>query len=258
MNIIKNKYKNLSDDSVLSIYSQEITKHVKKNYHQFIAPSNIFNIYRRFQEYVKQKKTNIILGLSQEYKFPSSIIAKELLRIYLSECSNYKNVSDNKLKKLYKNPDEISDTIIRNEYVEAIREDKEFGIESSQIRNQIGSKYEEILETKLKDLDISYSNEKTLRASGFSKTPDILLDIPIAVGGEHVITWIESKALFCDGATFLDHITNQLRSYNNVYGPGMVIYWFGYVEDIKRLCEFPLIIVTDFPSNIIKLEDLLN
>ncbi len=46
-----------------------------------------------------------------------------------------------------------------------------------------------------------------------------------------IINWIDSKALFADLETFEENI-QQFRTYTNRYGRGMVIYWYGFCEDI--------------------------
>ncbi len=59
------------------------------------------------------------------------------------------------------------------------------------------------------------------------------------------MNWIESKALFGDDATHSCYITSQLSPYWNRYGPGMVIYWHGFVEEILDHERFAGVIVVD-------------
>ncbi len=59
------------------------------------------------------------------------------------------------------------------------------------------------------------------------------------------MNWIESKALFGDEKTHAEYIESQLSSYWNRYGPGMVIYWHGFVEEITSLVKFGGIMVRD-------------
>ena len=62
----------------------------------------------------------------------------------------------------------------------------------------------------------------------------------------HSILVFFSKALFADTKTFREHLHKQLNKYKNRFGPGLVIYWFGYEaciahedDDILVLDAFP-------------------
>lgn len=102
---------------------------------------------------------------------------------------------------------------------------------------------------ELDKLKISYEDENVLRDSGYDKTPDIKLTLPIAVDG-FVINWIESKALFGDAKSHDFYLKQQLKCYWNRFGPGMVIYWFGYIDLLEQTPENnKFIILSDgFPS----------
>ena len=60
-----------------------------------------------------------------------------------------------------------------------------------------------------------FQTEAQLRASGFSKTPDALLGVPMGVlrrdGSPAVVQWIDSKATLGDPATFDDHLEQVSR-----------------------------------------------
>lgn len=51
--------------------------------------------------------------------------------------------------------------------------------------------------------------------------------VPVAVDGR-VVHWIDSKATYGDESSHLNQYMDQYQQYVNRYGPGMVIYWFGY------------------------------
>ena len=65
-----------------------------------------------------------------------------------------------------------------------------------------------------------------------------------------VINWIDSKAMFGDEETHVNDVLPQVVSYVNRYGPGLVIYWFGYVDSIAN--QDPQITILDhFPEQIL-------
>ena len=79
--------------------------------------------------------------------------------------------------------------------------------------------------------DISYRTEKDLRGE-FPKTPDCLLDKPLRFNG-WTLNWIESKASFGDFVEFNRNVRCQLNSYVELFGHGLVVYWFGHVDEIE-------------------------
>ena len=82
---------------------------------------------------------------------------------------------------------------------------------------------------------------------GYSKTPDIKLDIPIAVGA-NIVCWIDSKACFGDDSINSKNM-DQFRSYVNRFGGGMVIYWFDFLENLAG-SDPSILFVNDFPTDL--------
>ena len=94
---------------------------------------------------------------------------------------------------------------------------------------------------------MSYHDEYELRSKGFDKTPDIKLDIPFAYKGL-VINWIESKALFGDEQNHKKYLKDQLLTYYNRFGPGLVIYWFGFIEELDNNRDKGILVCDHFPQ----------
>lgn len=105
------------------------------------------------------------------------------------------------------------------------------------------------LKKKAKEVGLEFYDEGDLRRTGYDKTPDLKLALPCLYRGV-TIQWIESKASFGDMDSHKKYIRDQLSSYGNRFGAGIVIYWFGYLETIATCAENGhSIIVTDtFPT----------
>lgn len=65
-------------------------------------------------------------------------------------------------------------------------------------------------------------------------------------GQWHVVHWIDSKASFGDDRTHSQQLEGQYRTYLNRYGPGMVIYWFGFIAELADDGE--VLIMDKFPD----------
>ena len=113
----------------------------------------------------------------------------------------------------------------------------------------MGQEYEVKLQCYLKERNIPFRNEDQLRTRGYDKTPDVKLEIPIAVNG-YVINWIESKARFGNKDIHKRYIKEQFLSYWNRFGPGLVIYWFGFLDTLSQSSETRFIIMDHFPQEI--------
>ena len=147
------------------------------------------------------------------------------------------------------------------------------------VRLNVGFEYEILLQHRLASLGVAFQNEDEMRDEGRSKTPDIRLIVPIAVSGpalsesqvaggprseddallntkkkryprrQRVINWIDSKAMFGDPHTHEKENMAQLQGYVHRYGPGMVIYWFDFVDRLN--VDPDILLCKDFPSDFV-------
>ncbi|EFJ44775.1 hypothetical protein VOLCADRAFT_46728, partial [Volvox carteri f. nagariensis] len=120
----------------------------------------------------------------------------------------------------------------------------------SDVAKQVtGLEYELYLQQRLAEAGLAFWSEGELRQLGFHKTPDCKLKVPVAVrsrsGSEHLVCWVDSKATFGDHRTHIKQVEEQYCTYVNRYGPGMVIYWFGFVEDLNT--DPHVLLCDDFP-----------
>jgi len=95
-----------------------------------------------------------------------------------------------------------------------------------------------------------------MRERGYPKTPDIKLLVPIYVNGR-VVNWIDSKASFGDEYSHKLNV-EQFWSYKNRYGPGMVIYWFGFIDELQFDEDSGIYLIDHFPSNTVTLQSIMN
>lgn len=115
-----------------------------------------------------------------------------------------------------------------------------------------GLEYELLLIRRLRAARVPCWTEAQLRGLGYHKTPDVRLQVPIAVrpprpGAQwRVVTWIDSKATFGDDRMHAQQLDQQYRTYVNRYGPGLVIYWFGFIDDLDD--DPDVLLLTDFPG----------
>ncbi|XP_026867415.1 protein C15orf41 homolog isoform X2 [Electrophorus electricus] len=120
------------------------------------------------------------------------------------------------------------------------------------IKHAIGQEHEELLRERLRERRLSFLDENQLRAKGYDKTPDIILEVPIAVEG-HIVHWIESKASFGDEHSHRTYLNEQFWSYWNRFGPGMVIYWYGFLAELDCQRDRGILLKDCFPSDIVTL-----
>ncbi|CEF99935.1 unnamed product [Ostreococcus tauri] len=114
------------------------------------------------------------------------------------------------------------------------------------LRHGAGKEYEDLLEELLRAEGIPFVTERDLRADGHARTPDIKLEVPIAVRGR-IVNWIDSKASFSDPIVHVEKGLEQFQGYVNRFGPGMVIYWHGVVDELNN--DPNVLLVDAFPPS---------
>ena len=230
--------KSWSYDSILSIWSQK-----EKTMHIIATKAHRKQIKRyaiRLQAGVES-----ILQLASRLNYPS----KDLARLFLQDVCTSKQLVRSYLKNPVSIPTEHA--WLQPHVLSAIAADTRGRVQTDIVRRVMGEEYEYVLERQLRKAGLAFIDEQKLMDQGFSKTPDVLLVIPFAVKGQEV-NWIDSKAMFGSKELHRQHLHTQLQPYVNRYGPGLVIYWFGFVADNAAL-DPDVCVLDRFPTEIVQL-----
>ncbi|EDW94939.1 uncharacterized protein Dyak_GE22282 [Drosophila yakuba] len=175
-----------------------------------------------------------------------------LCRMLLQE--KYKARHRSHISQLLRHPHLIDDPRLAANVQQCIISDNQEGSITDLRRRIMGEEYELKLKSLAKEAGIHFYDEQDLRRMGYDKTPDIKMILPFLYRGS-VINWIESKANFGDTKAHKFNIQQQLQSYCNRFGPGIIIYWFGYHEETPSLPDnnIGITVLADFPAK----EDLV-
>ncbi|XP_011309408.1 uncharacterized protein C15orf41 homolog [Fopius arisanus] len=195
----------------------------------------------------------VILRMAVARSFGPALLARVILEKHLLESNPLITRTD--VSQYMKDTTKIEDPRLAHEIYLCILYDDRNGMISDTFCNSIGYEYEFKLQEFLKERNIPYLTEDKLKQNGYDKTPDVKLELPIAVDG-FIVNWIESKARFGTPMIHRTHCKEQYLSYWNRFGPGLVIYWFGFVDDIVEPTENRFIILDHFPENITYMDPL--
>lgn len=164
-----------------------------------------------------------LLEISRRYEFSPVLTGLILF--------NESGRSNKQYWALVRNPETITDRELRRQ-IEEITAADIINSPEGDMRQKLRGKWgEKNLQDWLDSQGITYRTENDLRGGEFTKTPDALLDKPIVVNGWK-INWIESKASFGDFVEVNKNTKKQLLPYVDLFGQGLVVYWFGFVDEI--------------------------
>ena len=242
------KFPGENPKTLKGIVSQQYQKKIKKTYRLFSSENKKAKAFRDYKDLVGQgQEVGVICQIARRNRFSAALTAKFIVEEWIHERTG-KRPSKGNLSELTKSPLLIEDGRLSMEVSHAHQRDDNYGPTAEYIKHCIGHEYEIRLQNDIIDLIIPFLGEKEQREKGFDKTPDIKLEVPINIDG-CIINWIESKALFGDVDNHGAYLQDQLWSYWNRFGPGMVIYWFGYIDELKNNTRHSGILVADsFPS----------
>lgn len=205
----------LERELLLIIYQQKVSRDATRRYYK--VKSRVPKIHREW------KSGKPLLRIAHEHGFPPVLMA------YLVLLEG--KVPRKQFWKYVRDPSTVRDPRLRREIKDLIKNDLVYAPEANERQAERGREGEALLYNWLDDLGVSYKTEDDLRQIS-QKTPDALLDEPLVYDGQE-IKWIESKANFGDHKEINRNLRKQLIPYTQLFGPGLVVYWYGYVSDAK-------------------------
>ncbi len=205
----------LPEELMLVIYTQRTVRFATRDYYQVVemAPS----LLRRW------KNGEPMVKIARRLDFPPILLGLILL--------SQDNVGRKRFWKMVREPETVGDKRLRAEMMAIRKSDILYSPEGAEVQKQRGVKGEEKLAIWLDEQGIKYRTEADLRGK-FPKTPDFLLDEPLDYNG-YEIKWIDSKASFGDDIELRKNNRRQFHQYVTLFGKGLVLYWFGYIDDMK-------------------------
>jgi hypothetical protein len=221
---------------VETLYTQKTSRDVKKRFHGVKAKTP--SMLRDW----KHGKT--LMQISDRYQFPPILIA---MFVFLEDGATKKQFWD-----YIKCPDLLESADTAKEVEDVVKNDYVYSPWANDRQKERGLWGEGLLQDWLDSQGITYRTEKDLRGGEGQKTPDCLLDEPMLYEGKK-ICWVESKASFGDNVEFRFNSRKQLEPYTKIFGPGVVVYWTGCLNDLE--CP-PDIYLTDISILDKKLEKI--
>lgn len=226
-------------ETLLAVYLQAYTRQMART--AYLARQHGARLVARFDA------GESLLDVAEWLNLAPCMVARRVLELKLG-------ASRQRVTRLLREPALIEDERLREEVVLCVDSDEHAGPRTDRLRTVMGLEYEFRLIDMVKNLGLQFETENDLRARGCHKTPDVLLRVPVAFAGS-VVRWIDSKAKFGDEYFMNKDYTDSVSSYVGRFGPGMVLYWFGFVED----CDTPMlkdagvVVVDKLPDDIVML-----
>jgi len=217
----------LDEDLLLVVLSQKIVRNTKRNYYDIKnrAPTLL-------GQWIHGRK---FTDIAKKEGFPPVLTASLMLQ--------HTGISKKQFKDYMNSPDTIGDRRLRQELQDAIKEELIYSPEGARMQYGRGKDVEMIVKKWLDLRRIRYVTEYDAKKGQYTKTPDFRLETPFKAQGKW-LNWVECKASFGDDTEFKRDYGKQLSHYVSLFGQGMVVYWYGFLEDMpQHLLDDKIILV---------------
>jgi hypothetical protein len=164
------------------------------------------------------------LKLAKEADFPPVMMASIIMQ--------ERGVSRKQFTKMAREPHLVRDARMRRDLEAALEKDDVYSPRGAEDMSRRGKKVEARVGEWLTAHSAHYHTEKDSQKLGRPKTPDFLLSKPFDIGGFKV-NWFECKASFGDDIEYRRDYKKQFSHYVKLFGPGLVVYWYGFLSDLR-------------------------
>jgi hypothetical protein len=215
------------EDLLTVVLSQKIVRTTKRSYYD-----------------VKNKAPNL-LGHWMHGKRFTDIAKSEGFSPVLtaSLMLQHTGVSKKQFKDYLNSPEKITDKRLRQELMDAMKEELIYSPEGTRVQWGRGKDVERTVKKWLDLRRLKYITEYDAKKGEYTKTPDFKLETPLKAEGKW-LNWVECKASFGDEVEYKRDYGKQLSHYVTLFGPGMVCYWYGYIDDMpKHLLDDNVVLV---------------
>jgi CDAN1-interacting nuclease 1 len=218
----------LDPDLLLVLYTQKTIRSTKRSFYEVKrkAPSLI-------RDWMHGKR---FTQISDEEGFPPVLTASIMLQ--------HTGLSKKQFKNYLKNPAAIGDKRLRREIEDVLKAELIYSPEGNRIQHERGKDVEKIVQKWLDKRIIKYLTEYDAKKGEYTKTPDFNLEAPMKLHGRW-LNWVECKASFGDETEYKRDYSKQLSHYVSLFGPGMVVYWYGFIEDMPSHLTDKNILIMD-------------
>jgi hypothetical protein len=216
----------VDEDMLTCIFNQKMVRSNKTRYHK------VANDAEKFLS--RWEKGESFMKLSDEAGLSPVLVTIILLK--------RKGMSRKGVRKLLDNPEDIEDERLKEELFEVTRNDYLFSKRAHSLQIKRAKRCEDTINKWLKEKNVEFLTEEQIKECGDFKTPDFLLKKPLKINGLDII-WIESKGLFGDIEEHRRLLEKQFLGYIDNFGPGMAVYWYGFLDSIEK--EHPEVMIKD-------------
>jgi hypothetical protein len=204
----------LSKDMLYNILGRKIVRQVMRDFYKIKKKEGL--LLRRWL------KGESFVEIADDINFPPVLTTSFILQ--------KKGFTKKGVQRFITNPDLIGDKRMKREMKQAVKKDFIYSPWATDIQGENGRKGEEKIERWLQKKNLKFITEREGKFT-YEKTPDFLLRSPLSIMG-HEAKWIESKASFGSPNEIKRNYKKQLKPYLDLFGPGVVVYWYGFVDDV--------------------------